>query len=175
MVDFDQGLITLLAAARWNGTSTSWAVRTSERLRRNVGLDRGTLSRHLPLKLATMEVNPMNPTFSIFVATTLLLASSYSAVAAREAAAGNRNVVIAPIPQISTAPPQTNPIGGVNQNFDPLAGSAQTNPVTGEAFGASPGAPGSPTYDPNAALNNPGSALAPLAPLPGTTAPGTGP
>ena len=103
----------------------------------------------------------MKSTFSIFVATTLLLASA-GAVAARGVAAGNRNAVIAPVPQISTAPPQTNPIGGVNQNFDPLAGSAQTNPVTGQAFGASPGQPGSPTYDPNAALpslNNAGSAL----------------
>jgi hypothetical protein len=118
----------------------------------------------------------MKSTFSIFVATTLLLAST-GAVAARGMVAGNRNAVIAPVPQISTAPPQTNPIGGVNQNFDPLAGSAQTNPVTGEAFGALPGAPGSPTFDPNAALPNvnvPGSALAPLgssinAPGSGTT------
>jgi hypothetical protein len=116
------------------------------------------------------------PIFSIFVVTTLLLAST-GAVAARGVVAGNRNAVIAPVPQISTAPPQTNPIGGVNQNFDPLAGSAQTNPVTGEAFGALPGAPGSPTFDPNAALPNvnvPGSALAPLgssinAPGSGTT------
>ena len=128
----------------------------------------------------------MNTTFSIFVATTLLLASSSAEaargaaasahvgaghfggghfMAAHGAAAGNRDAVIAPVPQISTAPPQTNPIGGVNQNFDPLAGSAQINPVTGQAFGALPGAPGSPTFDPNGALpnvNNPGSALAPL-------------
>jgi hypothetical protein len=125
----------------------------------------------------------MKSTFSIFVATTLLLAST-GAVAARGVVAGNRNAVIAPVPQISTAPPQTNPIGGVNQNigggnqnFDPVPGFAQTNPVTGEAFGALPGAPGSPTFDPNAALPNvnvPGSALAPLgssinAPGSGTT------
>jgi hypothetical protein len=90
-----------------------------------------------------------------------VLLASGTAEAARGAAAGNRNVVIAPIPQISTAPPQTNPIGGVNQNFDPLAGSAQTNPVTGEAFGASPGAPGSPTFDPNAALTLPAPGAGP--------------
>jgi hypothetical protein len=33
-----------------------------------------------------------------------------------------------------------------------VPGFAETNPVTGQAFGALPGGPGSPTYDPNAAL-----------------------
>jgi len=70
----------------------------------------------------------MKPTFSIFVAVTLLLASN-SAEAARGAAAGNRNVVIAPIPQISTAPPQANPIGGLNQSFGVVPGFSETNPV----------------------------------------------
>ena len=102
----------------------------------------------------------MYTTFSIFVATTLLLASA-DAVAARGVVAGNRNAVIAPVPQISTTPPQTNPIGGLNQSFS-TPGLPEFNPVTGQAFGALPGQPGSPTYDPNAALpslNNAGSAI----------------
>jgi len=116
----------------------------------------------------------MNPTFSIFVAAALLLATP-SAEAAREPAAGNRNPALPPIPQISTAPPQTNPLGGVNQSFGVVPGFDQTNPVTGQAFGALPGGPGSPTYDPNAALpslNNAGSALAPAG-TSGLTAPST--
>jgi hypothetical protein len=98
----------------------------------------------------------MKPTLSIFVAATLLLASS-SAEAARGTAAGNGNLMLPPTPPISTAPPQTNPIGGA---------------TTGQNFGALPGEPGSLTYDPNAAfplLGNQGSALAPL---PGTSASG---
>ena len=85
----------------------------------------------------------MKQTFSIFVAATLLLASS-SAEAAR-----NSNLILPPTPSISTAPPQTNPIGGVG---------------TGQNFGALPGEPGSPTYNPNAALpplNNPAGTTAP--------------
>src|SRR5262249_43960709 len=116
----------------------------------------------------------MKPTFSIFVAATLLLASN-SAEAARGAAVGNRNVVIAPIPQISTATPQANLIGGLKQSFGVVPGFAETNPVTGQAFGALPGGPGSPTYNPNAALpslNNAGSALAPAG-TSGLTAPST--
>ena len=113
----------------------------------------------------------MNPTFSIFVAATLLLAPT-GAEAARGPAAGNRNLALSPMPQISTAPPQTNPIGGVNQSFGVVPGA---NPVTGRAFGALPGGPGPPTYDPNAALpslNNAGSALAPAG-TSGPTAPST--
>ena len=98
-----------------------------------------------------------------------MLLASGTAEAARGAAAGNRNVVIAPIPQISTAPPQTNTIGGVGTLPGSL-GFPQINSIggvgTGQNFGALPGEPGSPTYNPNAALpplNNPA----------GTTAPGT--
>ena len=51
--------------------------------------------------------------------------------------------------------PQTNPIGGVNQSVGVVPGLSQTNPIggagTGQNFGALPGDPGSPTYDPNAA------------------------
>jgi hypothetical protein len=98
----------------------------------------------------------MRPAFSILVAAAVLLGSS-SAEAARGTAAGNNNLMLPPIPPISTAPPQTNPIGGAG---------------TGQSFGALPGNPGSATFDPNAALpslNNPGSALAPT---PGTSASG---
>ena len=103
----------------------------------------------------------MKSTFSIFVATTLLLASS-TAEAAHGTAAGNSNPILSPPPPILTAPPQTNPIGGVNQSVGIAPGLPEINPITGQAFGALPGQPGSPTYDPNAALpslNNAGSAL----------------
>ena len=93
----------------------------------------------------------MNPTVSIFVAATPLLASSGA-----EAARGT-NLMLPPTPPASTAQPHTNPIGGV---------------FTDQGLGALPGAPGSSTYDPFGALpslNNPGS---PLAPTPGTSAAG---
>ena len=102
----------------------------------------------------------MKSTFSIFFATTLLLASN-SAEAARGIASGNRNAVIPPIPQISTAPPATNPIGGTNtQSFGTPPGvlGSEFNPITGQSFGALPGQPGSPTFDPNAALPSQGNA-----------------
>jgi len=102
----------------------------------------------------------MNPTFSIFVAATLLLAPT-GAEAARGPAAGNRNAAIAPIPQISTAAPQTNPIGGMNTQSvgtPPGALDSEFNPITGQSFGASPGQPGSPTFDLNAALPSLGNA-----------------
>jgi hypothetical protein len=123
----------------------------------------GTVSSAPSLEGQKDGVSSMNNTFSILVAATLLVATT-TAEAAHGPAAVNRNAVIAPVPQISTAPPQTNPIGDLNQNFDPLAVSGQINPVTGQAFGALPGQPGSPNYDPNAALpsgNNAGSALGP--------------
>ena len=108
----------------------------------------------------------MKQTFSIFVTATLLLASS-SAEAARSA--GNSNLILPPTPPISTAPPQTNTIGGVGTLPGSL-GFPQTNSIggvgTGQNFGALPGEPGSPTYNPNAALpplNNPA----------GTNEPGT--
>jgi hypothetical protein len=98
----------------------------------------------------------MNPTVSIFVAATPLLASS-GAEAARGTAGGSTNLMLPPTPPASTAQPHTNPIGGV---------------FTDQGLGALPGAPGSSTYDPFGALpslNNPGS---PLAPTPGTSATG---
>jgi len=79
----------------------------------------------------------MKSEFPIFLAAALLLGSSGAE------AATNRNIIIAPPPPISSTPPQTNPNEGV--------GSLQN-------FGALPGEPGSPTYNPNAALpplNNP--------------------
>ena len=54
----------------------------------------------------------MNPTVSIFVAATLLLASS-GAEAARGTAGGSTNLMLPPTPPASTAQPHTNPIGGV--------------------------------------------------------------
>ena len=97
----------------------------------------------------------MKPSFSIFVAAALLLGSS-SAEAAGRTASGSNPMLPPPSPTI-TSPPQTNPIGG-----------GIGTGVTGQNFGALPGNPGSPTYNPNAALslpslNNSGSAL-PLAP-----------
>jgi hypothetical protein len=103
----------------------------------------------------------MNTTFSILVATILLVAAT-SAEAARSTPGGNSNLILSASPVISTAPPQTNPIGGANQGIAP--GLPEINPVTGQTFGALPGQPGSPNYDPNAALPNvnvPGSALGP--------------
>jgi hypothetical protein len=105
----------------------------------------------------------MKSEFPIFLAAALLLGSSVA-----EAAQTNNNIILAPPPPISSTPPQTNPIGG--QSFGALLGIPQTNPIggagTGQTFGALPGNPGSPTYNPNAALpplNNPA----------GTTEPGT--
>ena len=67
----------------------------------------------------------MKSTLSIFVATILLLASN-SAEAARGTAAANRNQGMAPIPQISTAAPQTNPIGGTNRMVQAQSGAPWT-------------------------------------------------
>jgi len=104
----------------------------------------------------------MKSTFSIFVATTLLLASN-SAEAARGTAAGsNKNLMLPPPPVISTAPPQTNPIGGTNtQSTPPGVLGSEFNPITGQSFGALSGQPGSPTFDPNAALPSRGNAGSP--------------
>jgi hypothetical protein len=89
----------------------------------------------------------MKSELPIFLAAALLLGSSGA-----EAAQTNRNIILAPPPSpISTAPPQTNPIGGTLPG-----GFSQTNPNEGvgniQDFGALPGDPGSPTYNPNAAL-----------------------
>jgi hypothetical protein len=104
----------------------------------------------------------MKPTFFIFVAAALLLGSS-NAEAARATASGSNPMLPPPSP-VTPAPltPQTNPIGGTG---------------IPQSFGALPGAPGSPTYDPNAALpslNNSGSGLVPLpGPTPSGGPPGT--
>ena len=94
----------------------------------------------------------MKSEFPIFLAAALLLGSS-GAEAAR-----NNNIIVAPPPPISSTPPQTNSgaIGLLNP-ANPAFGTSQN-------FGALPGNPGSPTYNPNAALpslGNSGSALAP--------------
>ncbi len=59
----------------------------------------------------------MNPTVSIFVAATPLLASS-GAEAARGTAGGSTNLMLPPTPPASTAQPHTNPIGGVSPTRD---------------------------------------------------------
>ena len=86
----------------------------------------------------------MKSEFPIFLAAALLLGSSGA-----EAAQTNNNIILAPPPPISSTPPQTNPIGGAG---------------TGPTFGALQGNPGSPTYNPNAALpplNNPAGTTEP--------------
>src|SRR4029453_6726217 len=101
----------------------------------------------------------MKSEFPIFLAAALLLGSSGA-----EAAQTNHNIILAP--PISSTPPQTNSgtIGLLNP-ANPAFGTSQN-------FGALPGNPGSPTYNPNAALpslNNQGS---PLPPTTGTSAAG---
>jgi hypothetical protein len=90
----------------------------------------------------------MKPTFSVFLTAALLLGSG-SAEAARGTALGSNPMLPPPSPFSSTPlTPHTNPIGV---------------PAPGQSFGARPGFPGSPTFDPNAALpslNNSGSAPA---------------
>jgi hypothetical protein len=129
------------------------------------------LQRKEPLHATSVERHggaQMNPTFSIFLAVALLLASSSAEAARRTTSAGLSNPMLPPPSPIAPLTPHTNPIGGLG---------------TGQTFGALPGSPGSPTFDPNAALqslNNPDSAIAPkpgtpdsaLAPMPGTS-PGT--
>jgi hypothetical protein len=96
----------------------------------------------------------MKSEFPIFLAADLLLGSSGAE------GAPNNNIILAPPSPISSTPPQTNPgaIGLLNP-ANPAFGTSQN-------FGALPGNPGSPTYNPNAALpslGNSGSALAPSA------------
>jgi len=79
------------------------------------------------------EVLQMKSEFPIFLAAALLLGSSGA-----EAAQTNSNIILAPPPPISSTP---NPIGGVQPGFP-----------QNQNFGALPGNPGSPTYNPNAAL-----------------------
>ena len=108
----------------------------------------------------------MKLAFSILVVAALLIGSS-SAEAARGTAAGNSNLMGPSTPPISSTPlappisstpltPHTNPVGGVGASSPPF--TPQTNPIggagTGQSFGALPGNPGSPTFDPNAELNN---------------------
>jgi len=90
----------------------------------------------------------MKSEFPIFLAAALLLGSSGA-----EAAQTNHNIILAP--PISSTPPQTN--SGTIGLLNPAFGASQN-------FGALSGNPGSPTYNPDAALpslNNQGSALAP--------------
>jgi hypothetical protein len=87
----------------------------------------------------------MKSEFPIFLAAALLLGSSGA-----EAAQTNSNIILAPPPPISSTPPQTN-LGTIGNPANPAFGASQN-------FGALPGNPGSPTYNPNAALtplNNP--------------------
>jgi hypothetical protein len=92
----------------------------------------------------------MKSEFPIFLAAALLLGSSGA-----EAAQTNHNIILAP--PISSTPPQTNSgtIGLLNP-ANPAFGTSQN-------FGALPGNPGSPTYNPNAALPSLGNSGSPSA------------
>jgi hypothetical protein len=135
------------------------------------------------------EINIMKSVFPILAAAVLLLGAS-AAEAARPMGrgTGNSNITTSPPPPLqSSLPPPTNSGAlGVPQTLVPqtlgtppvnAGGIGFTNPAaTGvpnpQSFGALPGNPGSPTYDPNAALpslNNQGSALTPT---PGTSGAG---
>jgi len=93
----------------------------------------------------------MKSEFPIFLAAALLLGSSGAE------GAPNNNIILAPPSPISSTPLQTN--SGTIGLLNPAFGASQN-------FGALSGNPGSPTYNPNAALpslGNSGSALAPSA------------
>jgi hypothetical protein len=126
------------------------------------------------------EINLMKSAFPILAAVALLIGASTAHAA--------RSMGQSPAPPLqSSLPPPTNSGAlGVPQTFVPqtlgtppvnAGGIGFTNPAaTGvpnpQNFGALPGNPGSPTYDPNAALpslNNQGSALTPT---PGTSGAG---
>ena len=111
-----------------------------------------------------------------------LLASANASLAASSKPHGN--IILAPpsVESVTPAPslsPQLNPGALVSPEFGmPPVNSGLIGPVTQQGinnqqdFGALPGAPGSATYDPNAALpslDNPGTALAPN---PGSSATG---
>jgi hypothetical protein len=111
-----------------------------------------------------------------------LLAGANPGVAASSKPHGN--IMLAPPSVVSVTPaqsptPQLNPGALVSPQFGmPPVNSGLIAPVTQQGinnqqnFGALPGAPGSATYDPNAALpslDNPGTALAPN---PGSSATG---
>jgi hypothetical protein len=123
----------------------------------------------------------------------LILAASALLIAANTAQAASPRVhgpaVLRPPtvesvtpPTESSVPPPTNPgtLVGPAEFGLPAVNSGTIVPLNQQTitnqpnFGALPGSPGSPTYDPLAALpslNNPGSALAPN---PGTSAAGFG-
>ena len=111
-----------------------------------------------------------------------LLASANASLAASSKPHGN--IILAPpsVESVTPAPspsPQLNPGALVSPEFGmPPVNSGLIGPGTQQGinnqqdFGALPGAPGSATYDPNAALpslDNPGT---PLAPNPGSSATG---
>ncbi len=91
------------------------------------------------------------------------------------------NIILSPPPVVSATP--VAPVPTVNSGAlsplpqttlgTPLGNPGLTNPLTqGSNFGALPGEPGSPTFDPNAALPALGNAGTPIAPIPGTSAAG---
>jgi hypothetical protein len=118
----------------------------------------------------------------LMLASVALLATGGTVQAAPKGAGmSSSSVGIVTPPIESSVPLYTNP-GGLGAptefgtppvNAGAIAPFSQPN-ITGQYDGALPGAPGSATYDPNAALpslDNPGSALAPN---PGTSAAGFG-
>lgn len=116
----------------------------------------------------------MKPIFPI-----LALSAVFAATGAAAKPMG-RNIILSP-PTVVTATPT--PVPTVNSGAlgvlpqqtigAPIANLAPTDPVTTNSmlqnFGALPGEPGSPTYDPNAALPTLGNEGSSIAPTPGTS------
>ena len=124
----------------------------------------------------------MKSAFPIFVAAVLLFSISGAQARTAGRAMGNSNIKLAAPPPVSVAPLAPPPLSSTlnpgaianpQRPFTPqvnpgLTGSVTNNTLNSQ-FGASPGNPGSPTFDPNAglpSLGNQGSAT------PGTSAAG---
>jgi hypothetical protein len=133
----------------------------------------------------TLKVGLMKSSLLILASTAMLMNAGL-AQAASSTAHGATNPIPAPgvesvaPPMESSVPPQVNPgtLSGPAEFGTPPVNSGGIAPLNQQTipnqanYGALPGSPGSPTYDPNAALpslDNPGSALAPK---PGTSASG---
>jgi hypothetical protein len=128
------------------------------------------------LTIDNHEVGPMKSSLLI-LASAALLANAGIAQAAKGHGMSAPSVGFVSTPTESSAPPYVNPgaLFGPTEFGTPPVNSGLIGPITNQYDdGALPGAPGSATYDPNAALpslDNPGSALAPN---PGTSAAGFG-
>lgn len=112
----------------------------------------------------------------LILAAAALLANAGIAQAKGDGMSAPSAGIVAPSIE-SSGPPAVNPgaLSGPAEFGTPPVNSGLIGPITSQYNdGALPGAPGSATYDPNAALpslDNPGSALAPN---PGTSAAGFG-